>query len=156
LQDELGLPQGTRPRSEDECRRVLAHHEAGHAVVGHVLGRKLHRVSVTQHCEFGPLAADWSDTDLENSIKIALAGPHAEVRASRERVSVGAGSDLPTAKAQAQELAGEAWKDRLEALSVDAQAFVMKNWKEIERVAGVLVQPARSLSARDLADLLKP
>jgi sulfite reductase alpha subunit-like flavoprotein len=93
---------------------------------------------------------------LENSIKIALAGPHAEVRASRERVSVGAGSDLPTAKAQAQELAGEAWKDRLEALSVDAQAFVMKNWKEIERVAGVLVQPARSLSARDLADLLKP
>ena len=140
---------------ERDCRRVFAFHEAGHAVIGHLLGRTLRAVSVTQHCEFEPLGKKWSNADLGNSIKIALAGPHAEVLASHEEVSVGAGGDIARAKEEAEELAGDSWKERLHELSAASQALVMEHWAEIERVANRLVKLAGVVSEKDLPALLK-
>jgi ATP-dependent Zn protease len=139
LQAFLEIPSGRRPRSEHEYDRVRAFHEAGHAVVGTALGRKVANVGIQTHCEFEPLKREWESLDVENSAKIALAGPHAEARASQDGVCVGAGGDLPQAKDHAQELAGRAWKARLKQLSREAKRLVDERWTEIEAFARTLL-----------------
>ena len=153
LLEELGIPAGVRPESETEYRRVMAYHEAGHAVVGHVLGRTLQLVSAMQHCAFD-LVLNPSTPDVENSIKIGLAGPYAEARASTQGGSVGAGGDLPGAREEAKVIAGTRWKDRIVLLSADSESLVNEHWRRIEMVARRLLKSPEAVRKDELLTLV--
>lgn len=144
LQNALGLPDGRLPEDEGERRLAIAMHEAGHAVVGHVLGRRLRAVSVCEHCEFESVERP-SAADREVSIKVALAGLHAEALLLDCGYSTGGGSDLLTARELAKELSAE-WEETLQDLSDATSALVLEQAASVRAVAAALAKPGAMLN----------
>jgi cell division protease FtsH len=98
---------------EEETKKQIAIHEAGHAIVGHVLKRKLYRVSTVMHgqseghTEFFPIHNETNHTKetILDEICISLAGRAAEVFNNFERF--GSSMDLKIAKVHAISMISE-------------------------------------------------
>jgi hypothetical protein len=155
------------PRSRASTLEEVAHHEAGHMVIGHRLGLELASVDVLPdheggngHTVFntpkwfrpsairagGPIGE--RDRDLiEAVVKTFLAGSVAEARVSGFRNWAAAGFDLD---AVAREWLGllvppDQLEARLETLNAEAEALVAapENWAAIERLAQALLERQR-------------
>jgi len=96
----IGLPK-TRVM-DDETKRLVAYHEAGHAVMGVLMGEKIGKVTILPRggaggfTQFVPKEEGMvSRTTLENQVKIALGGRAAEELVfGRADVTTGAVGDL--------------------------------------------------------------
>jgi hypothetical protein len=153
LQNSLGLPDGRPPEDEEQRRLAVAMHEAGHAVVGHVLGRRLRAVSISEHCEFESVEGP-GKADREISIKIALAGLHAEVLLLDCGCSNGGGTDLLTARTLAKEISAE-WEVALQRLSDETGALVLNERTSVRAVAEALAKPGARLDSSALLAVLE-
>ncbi len=72
------------------CEEETAYHECGHAYVAHLMGARVHSLSIDPDRDDGPLrygdatiywpTGQWSDTEWrKRAISVALAGPVAEM-----------------------------------------------------------------------------
>ena len=97
----LGLPKNKILTKE--TKKILAYHEAGHAVVGTVCGEKIRKITILPRGNAGGFTQFIPDEEellvsrntLENKIKIALGGKAAEeLIFGEENVTTGAVGDL--------------------------------------------------------------
>lgn len=97
----IGLPK-TRKMDED-TKRLIAYHEAGHAIMGVICGQKVGKVTILPRGGAGGFTqfipkedgSMTTQTDLRNQIKIALGGRAAEELIYGEaNVTTGAAADL--------------------------------------------------------------
>ena len=91
---------------EEEEKRVVAYHEAGHAIMSHLMGSTPIKVTIVGHpngvlgfCESPmPKRKLMRKIDIENRIKVLLGGRVAEIITfGLENTTVGAGNDLERA-----------------------------------------------------------
>jgi hypothetical protein len=156
-------PPGCRRSSPEE----VAYHEAGHVVVGHVLGLDLVDVDVVAdreggngHTNFrapgwfppaGPLAAD-QRSFVESVVTTFLAGTAAEARHAGFENPEASGFDYDAVAREWARYLGpdSAIDDRLAALRVSAERLLADpdNWSAIERLARVLLK-RRRIDARE-------
>lgn len=150
----------------DEPART-AYHEAGHFIVAHALGMKPRRVTIARrgeslgrvHCAPGYAtdgsSAEGDDERMEHDAIYSLAGYLAEKRFSESADVEMARHDLEHAGELAERLSGSAAEveRRYNALMARAAEAVEKNWPQIEKVAGALLE-RRTLSRKDVLALL--
>ena len=97
----IGLPKNRK--MDEDTKRLIAYHEAGHAIMGVICGQKVGKVTILPRGEAGGFTQfipreDGSMTtqnDLRNQIKIALGGRAAEELIYGEaNITTGAAADL--------------------------------------------------------------
>lgn len=150
LVDEEGKPTVIR---NEGTREETAFHEAGHAVIGRVLGcPPLKSVSIERnedensrgYCWHEPWPEDeedpWGADERHDQVDILilLAGPAAAHRFTGAYNTVGAAGDLHEATLTAQMLPGQSG-DRLNHSQVEAEQLVATNWTAIEALARELL-----------------
>jgi hypothetical protein len=132
-------------------RRLIARHEAGHAVAAHRLGRRLHGIEVFTEpvwikdcgCWCGALTDIASANDPESDAIIALAGP------LTQRLFIGSGHDIRRARHAAKH-------GRLDfgQLLDFATRLVYEHEADIDRVAAALIDWQRLDRVQFLAALV--
>jgi hypothetical protein len=129
---------------------MAAYHEAGHAVIAHMLGVKVRQVSIDEHGNRTQIGGFGRGEDrIERAIIVNLAGPYAQRRhAPRSRWRHGnhfgsnSGADFDNVTDLIFNLHGnnkvsEAYWRYVEAR---AEALVEQHWKKIDAVAQVLLR----------------
>lgn len=145
-----------------------AHHEAGHAVVAHLEGLGIRRVTIVPteemrgHVLRTPLPKDFEPDDLDNRTRnlieaharVSLAGHIAQKRAF-PRSHRGDEEDFSAAVRGVSFLAGD--NEMLEAylhlLHLQTKAMVKTNWFLVEAVAQALLEQ-KTLSGRDVKQVI--
>jgi hypothetical protein len=159
------------PRSRASTLEEVAHHEAGHVVIGGRLGLELAAVDVLPDHDggnghtvfntpkwFRPSAiragrpiAERDRELIEAVVKTFLAGSVAEARVSGFRNWAAAGFDLDAVAREwlALLVAPDQLEARLEALNADAEALVgaPANWAAIQLLAQALLERKRLTAA---------
>jgi hypothetical protein len=147
----LFLSQSSGTRRTRIAREVTACHVAAHAVVAHMLGCRVERVSVD---EDGGGAAQiiWSGGDeqrIRHQILVTLAGPYSHRRfaprsrwRSRSHVRFFSGYDFDSITTLIYELHGRGKvADKYRAyMEARAEALVDRYWRHIENVAKTLLE----------------
>lgn len=94
---------------DSAARRLTAAHESGHAIVGHLLGRKIYKISVLPaQSSWGrtiyipPEAHSYTKEDMANQICVGLAGRAAEIL--MDTPAMGCADDFRKAKAIAKDM----------------------------------------------------
>ena len=164
------------PRGRASTPEEVAYHEAGHVVVGHLLGLDLIDVDVLPdqeggngHTNFrpppwfdaGPNAAPGEPPDdrrrafVEAVVITFLAGSLAEARVAGLRDRDGDGFDLDAIVSEWLKRLGdrEGAEERLAELGRRAQELVDANWAAIDRLAPALLERRRLGAAEALASL---
>ena len=158
------------PRSRASTLEEVAYHEAGHVVVGHLLGVELASVDILRDGEGGnghtifnvpPWFRPSATLDerrrryAEAVVTTFLAGPIAEARVAGFHNLEGSGYDLDAVAREWLRLLEppERYEARLDELTVRAEALVDENWPAIERLAQALLE-RRSLTGAEALQLL--
>jgi len=123
-------PQRKRMQTEED-RKLTAYHEAGHAIVGHILPQvdPVHRISIVArgmsggHTMFPPVQdrSNERKSRLLEQIATALGGRAAEELAFND-ISTGAASDLEIASSIARQMVTEFGMSDLGPINVKPQA----------------------------------
>jgi hypothetical protein len=141
-------------------RRLLAtaHHEAGHAVVAHDLGRRFKRVSIVAAddylgCVEHPRLPRWFQPDVEmtprmerlidDHVLVSLAGPAAEAAFTGHRNRIGASGDYETVLLLAERrFDGRLLRKYVEYMAERAKTHVasFRTWIMIQGLAAALVE----------------
>jgi ATP-dependent Zn protease len=119
---------------------AIAHHEAGHAVIGRVLGIEVEFVTITPDIDFaGSCTSDYAMylaffandatrlSAIEKDTIVTLAGPIAEVVTTMMEL-------LP------EDLRPELYGELFDRLSFDTEIMVNSHWSSIERLAHALLE----------------
>jgi hypothetical protein len=137
-------------RSPNIQALIAAHHEAGHAVIAHMLGCRVERVSVDE--DSGATLIRWfgrGEQRIERQILSNLAGPFAQRRfaprshwRSRSHAGFASGYDFDNVTGLIFDLHGkgkvaEKYRAYMEAR---AEALVDQHWLRIESVAKALLK----------------
>jgi hypothetical protein len=159
---------------KSERKAVIAHHEAGHAVIARVLGLEVDSVTIIpdpvadtagicfrDDAMWLALYADLATrlSAIEKNVVVSLAGPAAESQYLGKRETVATGGDLKMAKAHVQlalELSGRDHSEYHELfgqLSLETKILVSQYWSAIERVAHGLLDFS-TLNGTDVDDLI--
>jgi hypothetical protein len=135
---------------EKQRRQIAAHHEAGHAVIAHMLGCRVARVSVEE--DSGATLIKWSgrgEQRIERQILVNLAGPFAQRRfaprsgwRSRSHAGFASGYDFDNVvglifRLHDNDKVAEKYQAYMEAR---AEALVDQYWLRIESVARALLK----------------
>ncbi len=141
------------PHSFATSAADVAHHEAGHVVVGNLLGLRLLGTDIKSdddggrgHTFFAPPAPGTPDADFSRRVVTTfLAGRIAEMTHNRGADPEGFGFDVDqVVREWAVRLGGDARtrRERLAGLEAKAEALVRRPevWAAIERVAGELLR----------------
>lgn len=134
------------------AEKVVAFHEAGHAVVAHRLGVAFGSVNALQHeAGRGMLRCDLSATEPGKAIAILRAGKLAQQKASldddgdrQDR------QDIAVALGRVHASRREAVRDAAER---DARGILSDHWQAVERVANALLDKS-TLNAADVRRLV--
>jgi ATP-dependent Zn protease len=165
LLDDLLEEQSVRRRS-DVNWEYIAYHEAGHAVIGHVLGYKVGKVTIKPkpftlgnvEMEVGEASSDRCVDRDAADIKSDLAGMLAErlINPSplNELIEQGSRSDWRSAKRTARQLNLPREAEILIVmLALETAALVQQNREAIVRVATALLE-RETLTGDDLHSLI--
>ena len=149
---------------EKRRRQIAAHHEAGHAVIAHMLGCRVGRVSVDE--DSGATLIKWSgrgEQRIERQILSNLAGPFAQRRfaprshwRSRSHDGVASGYDFDNVTGLIFDLHGKGKvAERYWAyMEARAETLVDQYWLHIESVAKALLK--RGVIAGDIRAVFPP
>jgi hypothetical protein len=141
-------------RQDPNIARVgTAYHEAGHAIVGRILGRNLERIDIASdqsqsHDGYGgclferqcPLG--WT---VQDEVTVAYAGGRAEVRIyqkkgwSQDYALMGANNDLLTAIERTARLGVQEQNELFRAALARADELLQENWVVVEVLAAELL-----------------
>lgn len=170
-------------RWEGKTKNLVAYHEAGHAVVAHLLGRRVSNISIvpTTGSAGGYTMFDEGEKDLmtisdyRKMIKTLYGGRAAEsvLMKNPNNISIGSSQDIREATRIASAIAGfadgidysefgergreiitEKTKQELDSLWGDCLALVAENWDMVVRVAEEL-KVKEKISAEDFLEIVK-
>ena len=135
----------------EDTEAATAYHEAGHVLVGHVLGREIAFVSIRQHPGGNGMTLFVDRTDraaLRADATVRVAGPHAERRHRGEANPEGATHDLQGAvediakslRASGEAVTETAIYERLQSHINEAVRLVDEYWEVIESFVPMLLK----------------
>ena len=172
-----------KDRWEGKTKEVVAYHEAGHAVIAHVLGKTVSNISIipTTANAGGYTLIDGEEeelaslSDYKNSIKILYGGRAAEAILSNDvqNISTGASGDIREATRLASSIANfadgidyssfgnpgtriiaEKTKECLNNLWEETLSLAKENWEKIVKTAEEL-KIKEKISEEEFKELLK-
>ena len=138
------------PKRTGHAPAIVAYHEAGHAVIAHMLGCRVERVSIDE--DSGATLIKWSrrvEQGIERQILSTLAGPYSQRRfaprshwRSRSHAGFASGYDFDNVTGLIFDLHGKGKvAERYWAyVEARAEALVDQHWLHIESVVKVLLK----------------
>jgi hypothetical protein len=138
------------PKRTGHAPAIVAHHEAGHAVIAHMLGCRVERVSIDE--DSGVTLIKWSgkgEQRTERQILSTLAGPYSQRRfaprslwRSRSHAGFASGYDFDNVTGLIFRLhgKGKVAEKYWACMEARAEALVDQHWLHIESVVKVLLK----------------
>jgi hypothetical protein len=133
----------------EKHRAIAAHHEAGHAVVAHMLGCTVRRVAIGDDSGSTEVRYGRGEQAKERAILVTLAGPYAQKRfdqrsdwrgRSHTGVSSGCDFDIVTDLIHTMHGKGKVAEAYWRYVEARAEQLVNQHWDRIEPLAEALLQ----------------
>jgi ATP-dependent Zn protease len=145
-------------------RERIAHHEAGHAVIGYHLGIEIkfvtilpthHSIGLVTHGDLFCGGADSDHAALERAIKFCLAGQMAEALLYSHYRRRWRSVDYVCAFGLARYLTGWGADEFIRYQERETQALLNLHWKAVQRVARALLE-YDELTGTEVEDIIAP